>query len=53
VEKTVIEALWWGGAEYQSTLAAAKEVSLICRLEINSWNNRETCQLKIIDAAIE
>lgn len=53
VEKTVIDALWWNAAEYQTKLAATKEVSLLCRLEINSWNNRETCQLKIVDAAIE
>lgn len=52
-DRTVIDALWWNGAEYQSKLATAKEVSLMCRLEINSWNNRETCQLKIVDAAIE
>ncbi len=53
VEKTVIDALWWNAAEHQVKLAATKEVSLLCRLEINSWNNRETCQLKIVDAAIE
>lgn len=52
-DRTVIDALWWNGAEYQSKLATAKEVSLMCRLEINSWNNRETCQLKIVDAAIK
>ncbi|MEO6726059.1 MAG: single-stranded-DNA-specific exonuclease RecJ [Blastocatellia bacterium] len=52
-EKTVIEALWWNASDHQAKLAATKEVSLLCRLEINSWNNRETCQLKIVDAAIE
>lgn len=52
-DKTVIEALWWNAAENYSKLATAREVSLMCRLEINSWNNRETRQLKIIDAAIE
>lgn len=57
VEKTVIEALWWNAVEHQSALSAAKDagqsISLLCRLEINSWNNRETCQLKIVDAAVE
>jgi len=52
-DRTIIEALWWNAAEYSPALAGAKEVSLMCRLEINSWNNRETRQLKIIDAAIE
>ncbi|MGE0884396.1 MAG: single-stranded-DNA-specific exonuclease RecJ [Blastocatellales bacterium] len=51
--RTEIEALWWNAVEHHSQLAGAKEVSLMCRLEINSWNNRENCQLKIIDAAIE
>ena len=52
-EKTEIEALWWNAAEYQARLAAVKEISLMCRLEINKWNGRETCQLKVVDAAIE
>jgi single-stranded-DNA-specific exonuclease len=58
-DRTLIEALWWNAADQQSaaaetaTLAGAKEVSLMCRLEINSWNRRETCQLRVVDAAIE
>jgi len=52
-DRTVIEALWWGAAEHQARLAAVKEVSLMCRLEINCWNNRKTCQLKVVDAAVE
>ncbi|HMV83724.1 MAG TPA: single-stranded-DNA-specific exonuclease RecJ [Blastocatellia bacterium] len=52
-DRTVIDALWWNAAEHQSQLATAKEVSLMCRLEINSWNQRENRQLKVIDAAIE
>lgn len=51
-DKTQIEALWWNAAEYQTQLAVGKEISLLCRPEINSWNNRETCQLKIVDVAV-
>ncbi len=52
-EKTEIEALWWNSAEHQPRIAGAKEISLMCRLEINRWNNRENCQLKVVDAAVE
>ena len=52
-EKIQIEALWWNAAEHQSKLVVGKEISLLCRLEINSWNNRESCQLKVVDAAVE
>ncbi|MCI0660424.1 MAG: DHH family phosphoesterase, partial [Acidobacteria bacterium] len=52
-EKSRVEALWWNAAEHQSKLTGAREVSLICRLEINKWNSRENCQLKVIDAAVE
>lgn len=51
--RTEIEALWWNASQYKSKLETVREISLMCRLEINSWNNRETCQLKVIDAAIE
>lgn len=52
-EKSGIEALWWNAAEHRSKLGTAAEISLMCRPEINKWNNREICQLKVIDAAIE
>ncbi len=52
-ERTEIEALWWRAAEYQPQLAGASEISLMCRLEINKWNGRENCQLRVIDAAID
>ncbi|HQR33448.1 MAG TPA: single-stranded-DNA-specific exonuclease RecJ [Blastocatellia bacterium] len=52
-EKTQLEALWWNAVEYQSKLVIGKEISLMCRLEINSWNNRESCQLKVVDVAVE
>ncbi len=52
-EKTEIEALWWNASQHQPKFAAAGEISLMCRLEINKWNGRENCQLKVVDAAIE
>jgi single-stranded-DNA-specific exonuclease len=52
-EKNRVEALWWNAAEYQSMLTEAKEISLMCRPEINKWNGRENCQLKVIDVAVE
>jgi single-stranded-DNA-specific exonuclease len=52
-EKPEIDALWWNAAEHRPKFAEAPEVSLMCRLEINKWNGRETCQLKVVDAAIE
>jgi single-stranded-DNA-specific exonuclease len=52
-EKTEIEALWWNAVEHLTRLNAAKEISLMCRLEINKWNGREYCQLKVVDAAID
>lgn len=52
-ERMPLEALWWNAAEHRSKLEGASSISLICRLEINRWNGRETCQLKIIDAKIE
>lgn len=52
-ERTEIEALWWNAAEHQPEFAGASEISLMCRLEINNWNGRENCQLRVIDAAIE
>ena len=52
-EKVQLEALWWNSVEHQSKLIVGKEISLLCRLEINSWNNRESCQLKVVDVAVE
>jgi single-stranded-DNA-specific exonuclease len=48
-----MEALWWNAAEHRSGLDGAKEISLICRPEINRWNGRENCQLRVIDAAVD
>ena len=52
-ERTEIEALWWNAAERQPEFAGASRISLMCRLEINKWNGRENCQLRVIDAAID
>jgi single-stranded-DNA-specific exonuclease len=52
-EKAEMEALWWNAAEHQPEFAGASEISLMCRLEINKWNGRENCQLRVIDAAID
>ena len=42
-----------GAVEYEAALAGASHVSLMGRLEINRWNGRETCQLKVLDAALD
>jgi single-stranded-DNA-specific exonuclease len=52
-ERKKVEALWWNSAEHRPKLEGMKEISLICRLEINKWNNRETAQLNVLDAAID
>ncbi|MBO0861512.1 MAG: single-stranded-DNA-specific exonuclease RecJ [Chloracidobacterium sp.] len=52
-EKPEIEAIWWNAVERLPELAGAKEISFMCRLEINKWGGRENCQLKVIDAAID
>lgn len=48
-----IEALWWHGADYSGEFAGASSVSLMCHLEVNRWQGRERCQLKIADAVVE
>ncbi len=52
-EKTEIEAVWWNAAEYHPKIIGAGQLSLMCRLEINKWNSRERCQLRVVDAAVE
>jgi single-stranded-DNA-specific exonuclease len=51
--KNVIAALWWNAVAQRQRLTVGGEISLLCRVEIDNWNNRETCQLKVEDAAIE
>ena len=48
-----IVALWWNAIEHAKALAGVARVSVLGKLEINEWNNRETCQLKVIDVAVE
>ncbi len=48
-----IDALWWNAVEHREALEAAGRVSLMARPEINSWNGRQSPQLKIVDVAIE
>ncbi len=47
-----IDGLWWNAAEHFDALSRASEVRLMCRVEINTWNNRQTCQLRISDIAV-
>ena len=51
-ERTEIEALWWNAAEHKPKFAGASEIGLMCRLEINKWNGRENCQLRVVDVAV-
>ncbi len=51
--RATLPALWWSSAEHYKTIAKAPLLSLLCRPEINAWNGRETCQLKVVDAAVE
>jgi single-stranded-DNA-specific exonuclease len=52
-EKTEIDALWWNAVQHRPKFAGADQISLMCRLEVNKWNGRENCQLRVIDAALE
>lgn len=52
-DRLAIEALWWNAVEHAATLRAAGSIHLLCRLEINKWNGRESCQLKVVDVAVE
>ena len=50
--KRQIEAVWWQAVQHQPQLAQTDEISLLCRLEINTWNGRVNPQLKVVDATI-
>lgn len=52
LKKSVV-ALWWDAVRYREQTAAADRISLLCRLEVNSWNGSENVQLKVLDAAVE
>jgi single-stranded-DNA-specific exonuclease len=49
----LLDALWWEAVKYQPQLAGARQVSLMCRLEINVWKGLESAQLKVEDLALE
>lgn len=51
--KSSIAALWWNASEHFKRISQATRVSVLCKLEINEWNNRESCQLKVVDLAVE
>jgi single-stranded-DNA-specific exonuclease len=48
-----VVGLWWNAAEYFKRISQVRQVSVLCKLEINEWNQRESCQLKVIDLAVE
>lgn len=45
-----VDALWWNSVEHRPAIESAPSVSLMGRLDINRWNDRETCQFTILDA---
>jgi single-stranded-DNA-specific exonuclease len=51
--RITLPALWWSAVEHYKTLVGEARISLLCRPEINAWNGRETCQLKVVDAMVE
>ena len=46
-----IEALWWNAAEHRERIEAAPRVRIMGRLDINTWRNRESCQIQVLDVA--
>lgn len=46
-----VEALWWNAAEHREVIEAAGMVRLMGRLDINTWRNRQSCQIQVLDAA--
>jgi single-stranded-DNA-specific exonuclease len=47
-----VPALWWNAAAYASQIEKGRRLDLLVRVEVNVWGNRETCQLKIVDASL-
>ncbi|MCW5971382.1 MAG: single-stranded-DNA-specific exonuclease RecJ [Blastocatellales bacterium] len=52
-KRTGIEAVWWNAAGYAGKFAGARTLSLMCKPELNEWQGRTSCRLKIVDAAVE
>jgi single-stranded-DNA-specific exonuclease len=46
-----IEALWWNAVEHRERIEAAPRVRIMGRLDINTWRNRESCQIQVLDVA--
>jgi single-stranded-DNA-specific exonuclease len=46
-----IEALWWNAVEHRESIETARSVRLMGRLDINTWRNRESCQIQVLDVA--
>lgn len=44
-----IDAIWWNSVDHLQAVESQKSVDLVGRLEINKWNNRETCQIAVLD----
>ncbi|MGE0100748.1 MAG: single-stranded-DNA-specific exonuclease RecJ [Blastocatellales bacterium] len=52
-DRGTVDALWWNAVDNREALEAAGRVSLLARPEINSWNGRQSAQLKIVDVSLE
>jgi hypothetical protein len=55
--QTSSPALWWNSSEHlpaiEEAIRESRTVSLMGRLEINSWLNRQTAQIKLLDVRID
>ncbi|MFZ4986043.1 MAG: single-stranded-DNA-specific exonuclease RecJ [Blastocatellia bacterium] len=45
-----LDAIWWNSVRHREAIESATRVSLMGRLDINRWNERETCQITVLDA---
>lgn len=56
-EKGAIPALWWNSIEHhpaiEQSIRDARTVGIMGRLEINSWLNRQTPQVKLLDVRLD
>ena len=55
--QSLCPALWWNSSEHlpaiEEAIRDSRTVSLMGRLEINSWLNRQTAQIKLLDVRID
>jgi single-stranded-DNA-specific exonuclease len=47
--KRQVEAIGWGAADRSSELVTSREVDLVGRLEINTWNGQDRVQMVLAD----